>query len=136
MRADLPVGTVSFLFTDVEGSTTLLNELGPADYADALADHRRVLREAFGAHGGVEVDTQGDAIFVAFPTAPGAIEAAAAATQRHRSSSRIPGHAAPTRAYESRHRRRRQPVRSPRRTRTPQNSGANNPCPVDRPHSI
>ena len=81
MRADLPSGTVSFLFTDVDGSTNLLHELGPANYADALADHRRVLREAFGTHGGVEVDTQGDAIFVAFPTAPGAIEAAAAATE-------------------------------------------------------
>ena len=81
MGAHLPSGTVSFLFTDVEGSTNLLHELGPAGYADALADHRRVLREAFGTHGGVEVDTQGDAFFVAFPTAPGAIEAAAAATE-------------------------------------------------------
>ena len=52
---------------------------------------------------------------------------------RHRSSSRIPGHAAPTRAYESRHRRRRQPVRSPRRDPNPAHSGANNVCPLDRP---
>ena len=73
---DLPSGTVSFLFTDVEGSTRLLHELGPADYAAALANHRRVLRNAFSAHGGVEVDTQGDAFFVAFPTAPGALAAA------------------------------------------------------------
>jgi predicted ATPase/class 3 adenylate cyclase len=76
---DLPSGTVTFLYTDVEGSTKLLHELGAAAYAAALAEHRRILREAFGAHGGVEVDTQGDAFFVAFPTAPGALAAAAAA---------------------------------------------------------
>jgi class 3 adenylate cyclase len=76
---DLPSGTVTFLFTDVEGSTNLLHELGEAAYAAALAEHRRILREAFGAHGGVEVDTQGDAFFVAFPTAPGALAAADAA---------------------------------------------------------
>src|SRR5947209_14803677 len=76
---ELPSGTVTFLFTDVEGSTKLLHKLGAAAYAQALADHRRILREAFGAHGGVEVDTQGDAFFVAFPTAPGALAAAAAA---------------------------------------------------------
>ena len=70
----LPSGTVTFLFTDVEGSTKLLHELGEAAYAAALAEHRYILREAFGAHGGVEVDTQGDAFFVAFPTAPGALE--------------------------------------------------------------
>ena len=76
---DLPSGTVTFLFTDVEGSTKLLHELGAAAYAAALAEHRRILREAFGGHGGVEVDTQGDAFFVAFPTAPGALAAAGAA---------------------------------------------------------
>ena len=67
---------MTFLFTDVEGSTKLLHELGPEAYAGALEEHRRVLREAFAAHGGVEVDTQGDAFFVAFPTAPGALGAA------------------------------------------------------------
>jgi predicted ATPase len=72
----LPDGTVTFLFTDVEGSTRLLNELGADRYAAVLAEHRSVLREAFGRHGGVEVDTQGDAFFVAFRTAPGALEAA------------------------------------------------------------
>jgi predicted ATPase len=77
----LPSGTVTFLFTDVEGSTRLLHELGAEGYAAALAEHRRVLREAFAAHGGVEVDTQGDAFFVAFPTAPGALEAARQAQQ-------------------------------------------------------
>ena len=73
---DLPSGTVSFLFTDVEGSTRLLHELGAEGYAQALAGHRRILRDAFTRHGGVEVDTQGDAFFVAFPTAPGALRAA------------------------------------------------------------
>jgi predicted ATPase len=80
--ADLPTGTVTFLFTDVAGSTKLLEELGPTDYAKQLAAHRRILRAAFRAHGGVEVDTQGDAFFVAFPTAPGAVHAAAEAVQR------------------------------------------------------
>src|SRR5216117_562677 len=74
---DLPSGTVTFLFTDIEGSTKLLHELSEEGYAEALAQHRRLLREAFRAHGGVEVDTQGDAFFVAFPTAPGALAAAA-----------------------------------------------------------
>jgi class 3 adenylate cyclase len=76
---ELPSGTVTFLFTDVEGSTRLLHELGQEGYAIALAKHRGVLREAFAANGGVEVDTQGDAFFVAFPTAPGALQAAAQA---------------------------------------------------------
>ena len=57
---DLPSGAVTLLFTDIEGSTRLLHELGDG-YADAIAEHRRVRREAFGAQGGVEVDTQGDA---------------------------------------------------------------------------
>src|SRR5262245_6097573 len=78
---ELPSGTVTFLFTDIEGSTRLLHELGAERYADALMEHRGVLREAFAAHGGVEVDTQGDAFFVAFPTAPGALQAAAASTE-------------------------------------------------------
>jgi predicted ATPase len=81
MRSDLPSGTVTFLFTDVEGSTKLLQELGSEGYAEALAEHRRVLRQAFTAHRGVEVDTQGDAFFVAFPTAPGALAAAAQALE-------------------------------------------------------
>ena len=80
MRTDLPTGTVTFLFTDVEGSTRLLHELGAEGYADALADHRRVIREACSSNGGVEVDTQGDAFFFAFPTAPGALGAASAFT--------------------------------------------------------
>jgi predicted ATPase len=79
---DLPSGTVTFLFTDVEGSTKLLHELGEESYAEALAEHRRVVRDAFGAQGGVEVDTQGDAFFVAFPTAPGALAAATQMRER------------------------------------------------------
>jgi predicted ATPase len=81
MRADLPSGTVTFLFTDVEGSTRLLHELGAEGYAEALAEHRRVVREACAAEGGVEVDTQGDAFFFGFPTAPGALAAASAFTE-------------------------------------------------------
>ena len=81
MGTQLPSGTVTFLFTDVEGSTKLLHAVGAEAYAAALAEHRRVLRDAFGRHGGVEVDTQGDAFFVAFPTAPGALVAAADATR-------------------------------------------------------
>jgi predicted ATPase len=73
---------VTFLFTDVEGSTKLLHDLGAEKYAEALAEHRRVIRAAAAEHGGVEVDTQGDAFFVAFPTAPGALAAAAAARDR------------------------------------------------------
>jgi predicted ATPase len=75
--AELPTGTVTFLFTDVEGSTRLLHELGDA-YADALGEHRKALRECFGRHGGVEVDAQGDAFFVAFARASDALAAAAA----------------------------------------------------------
>jgi predicted ATPase/class 3 adenylate cyclase len=74
--ADLPTGTVTFLFTDIEGSTKLLHALGDG-YAEVLAEHRRVLRDAFEAHGGVEVDTQGDAFFVAFARATDAAAAAA-----------------------------------------------------------
>ena len=87
MRGDLPTDTVTFLFTDIEASTRLLHALGPNDYAHALAEHRRVLRESFAAHGGVEVDTQGDAFFVAFPTAEGAAAAAVAAEERLASGS-------------------------------------------------
>src|SRR5437667_3992862 len=74
----LPSGTVTFLFSDIEGSTLLLRELGD-DYAGLLTEHRRLLRSAFGEHGGVEVDTQGDAFFVAFARASDAAAAALAA---------------------------------------------------------
>jgi predicted ATPase/class 3 adenylate cyclase len=78
---ELPSGTVTFLFTDVEGSTRLLDELGAGGYAEALADHRGVLRGVIASHGGVEVDTQGDAFFVAFSRATDAVAAAAEAQQ-------------------------------------------------------
>ena len=72
----LPRGTVTLLFTDIEGSTRLLEELGDG-YAEVLDEHRRVLRDAFTSHNGVEVDTQGDAFFVAFARATDAVAAAA-----------------------------------------------------------
>ena len=75
---DLPAGTVTFLFTDIEGSTRLLQELGER-YADVLAEHRRKLRDASGARDGVEVDTQGDAFFFAFGSPRDALAAAAEA---------------------------------------------------------
>ncbi len=76
VQPELPTGTVTFLFTDIEGSTRLLQELGDG-YAEVLAEHRRVLREAWRQHEGVEVDTQGDAFFVAFARASDAVAAAA-----------------------------------------------------------
>jgi predicted ATPase len=81
VHEELPTGTVTFLFSDVEGSTTLLHELGAEAYAQALAAHRQVIREACARHDGVEVDTQGDAFFVAFATAPAALAAAAELTE-------------------------------------------------------
>jgi predicted ATPase len=81
MRPDLLSGTVTFLFTDVEGSTRLLHDLGAERYAEALAEHRRLIRDACAREGGVEVDTQGDAFFFAFPTAPGALAAASTLTE-------------------------------------------------------
>jgi predicted ATPase/class 3 adenylate cyclase len=81
VRRDLPSGTITFLFTDVEGSTKLLHSLGAEGYAEALAEHRRLIREACARHDGVEVDTQGDAFFFAFPTAPNAVAAAGEVTE-------------------------------------------------------
>jgi class 3 adenylate cyclase len=78
VRGDLPSGTVTFLFTDIEGSTRLLADLGDATYSEALATHRKLIREASAERGGVEVDTQGDSFFLAFSTAQAAIEAARA----------------------------------------------------------
>jgi predicted ATPase/class 3 adenylate cyclase len=75
VRADLPSGTVTFLFTDVAGSTKLLQEHG-AGYADLLDAHRVAVRAALARHSGVEVDTQGDAFFAAFGRASDAVAAA------------------------------------------------------------
>jgi predicted ATPase/class 3 adenylate cyclase len=83
---DLPTGTVTFLFTDIEGSTRLLQRVGDA-YRGLLATHDRMLRDAITTGGGVEVQTEGDAFFAAFPTAPGALKAAIHAQRamaRHR----------------------------------------------------
>jgi len=76
--AEFPRGTVTFLFTDIEGSTRLLKQLGER-YGSARADHHRLLRAAYQEHEGQEIDTQGDAFFVAFQRAKDAVAAAAAA---------------------------------------------------------
>src|SRR5947208_12638664 len=76
MASGLPTGVVTLLFTDVEGSTRLLRELGD-DYGEALHEHRRRLRAAFAEHEGVEIDTQGDAFFAVFARASNAVGAAA-----------------------------------------------------------
>ncbi len=77
MHQRLPTGTVTFLFTDIEGSTRLLGELGEG-YVAVLAEHHRSLREVWAAHHGIEVDTAGDAFFVAFARASDALAAAEA----------------------------------------------------------
>jgi predicted ATPase/class 3 adenylate cyclase len=73
-----PTGTVTLLFTDIEGSTRLLRRVGDA-YADLLAEHRRLLVEAFERHRGTIVDSEGDAFFVAFASARDAVAGAEAA---------------------------------------------------------
>ena len=75
---ELPTGTVTLLFTDIEGSTRLLRSLGD-DYGTVLRAHRAVLRQAVRGHGGVEFGTEGDACFLAFPAATAALGAAAEA---------------------------------------------------------
>lgn len=73
--AEVPVGTVTLLFSDVEGSTLLLSRLGP-QYAAALDGLRQVQRAAWAAHGGTELGTEGDSFYVVFSTAEGAVTAA------------------------------------------------------------
>jgi class 3 adenylate cyclase len=85
----LPSGTVTFVFSDVEGSTGLLKRLGDS-YGELLAEHRRIVRETFAVHGGVEIDMQGDAFFFAFGGARDAV-AAAVATQRAHAEQSWPG---------------------------------------------
>jgi YVTN family beta-propeller protein len=72
---DLPSGAVTFLFTDIEGSTRLVKQLRDR-YGDVLREHQRLLRAAFEAHAGHEIDTQGDSFFVAFSSARDALLAA------------------------------------------------------------
>jgi class 3 adenylate cyclase len=78
----LPSGTVTFVFSDIEGSTALLKLLGER-YDGVLSDHRRLMRASFTERGGVEIDTQGDAFFFAFPRARDAVEAAVEAQRAH-----------------------------------------------------
>jgi predicted ATPase/class 3 adenylate cyclase len=88
---DLPTGTVTFLFTDIEGSTRLLNELGDG-YGELLGQHHRILREVLARHDGVEVGTEGDAFFMAFERVTDAVNAAARmqrALAEHRNRSGI-----------------------------------------------
>ena len=73
---DLPRGTVTFLFTDIEGSTRILSAVGPERYAELLDLHHALIRTAIAAHRGHEVDTQGDAFFVAFERPRDAVRAA------------------------------------------------------------
>ncbi len=79
---ELPGGTVTFMFTDVEDSTELLKRLGDG-YRDVLTSHRRIIRDAFTARDGIEIDTQGDAFFFAFPRARDAVTAAVEAQRAH-----------------------------------------------------
>src|ERR1041384_4958448 len=79
--AEQPTGTVTLLFTDVEGSTRLLERLGPEQYRESLELHRQLLRDAFARHGGYEVDYEGDAFFIAFGRATDALAAAAESQQ-------------------------------------------------------
>jgi predicted ATPase/class 3 adenylate cyclase len=79
LRQGLPTGTVTFLFTDIEGSTNLLQRLGDRLYSSVLSDQRMILRAAFQEGGGSEIDTQGDAFFVAFARARDAVATAVAA---------------------------------------------------------
>jgi class 3 adenylate cyclase len=72
----LPSGTVTFLFTDIEGSTRLLKTLGRDLYSELLTTHNQLLREAFAEHEGVEIDRKGDAFFAVFPSAAAAVSAA------------------------------------------------------------
>ncbi len=75
---DVPMGTITLLFTDIEGSTLLLQQLGE-QYSRVLAEYRQLLRTAFQRFQGYEVDTQGDAFFFAFARATDALSAAVAA---------------------------------------------------------
>src|SRR5260221_13425751 len=78
MRKDFPTGTVTFLFTDIEGSTRLLQALGE-DYRDVLERHQALIRAALSAHGGVEVGTEGDSFFAVFGSTTDAVAAASEA---------------------------------------------------------
>jgi len=76
-NVSLPTGTVTFLFTDIEGSTRLADALGGAAYGVLLERHRQALRAGFERYGGIEVGTEGDSFFVVFSTPASALSAAA-----------------------------------------------------------
>jgi class 3 adenylate cyclase len=80
---NLPSGTVTFLFSDIEGSTRLLKQLGDEAFRELLATHRRIVRETFGVYHGQEIDTQGDAFFYSFHRAREAVAAAVAVQRAH-----------------------------------------------------
>src|SRR5438067_12132076 len=91
MSTPLPSGTVTFVFTDIEASTRLLQELGD-EYADVSRAHRRIVRDAFGGRGGTEIDTQGDSFFFSFPRARDAVAAAVDAQRALREQDWPRGH--------------------------------------------
>jgi class 3 adenylate cyclase len=72
----MPVRAFTFLFTDLEGSTALLRRVGQSVYARALADHHAIIRSGLAAHGGREIDTQGDAFFAVFASPTACVAAA------------------------------------------------------------
>jgi class 3 adenylate cyclase len=80
---NLPSGTVTFVFSDIEGSTSLLKQLGDGGYAELLATHRRLMRDTFAAYDGQEIDTQGDAFFYSFARARQAVAAAIEVQRAH-----------------------------------------------------
>ena len=82
--------TLTFLFTDIEGSTALLRRLGDDVYAQVLAGHHALIRSALAAHGGRKIDTQGDAFFAVFSSPRGCAAAVLAMRGRWR---RMPGRA-------------------------------------------
>jgi DNA-binding NarL/FixJ family response regulator/class 3 adenylate cyclase len=82
--AQLPTGTVTFLFTDVEDSTGLVRDLGDA-YGTLISDHRALVRGAAGARGGHEIDCRGDEFFLAFAQPRDAVETALAIQREHQS---------------------------------------------------
>jgi class 3 adenylate cyclase len=90
--AELPTGTVTFVFSDIERSTQLLRDLGRERYGEVLARHNELLRNAFVTAGGIEIDRQGDAFFAVFPSASAAVRGAVEA-QRALAGEQWPDHA-------------------------------------------
>jgi DNA-binding NarL/FixJ family response regulator/class 3 adenylate cyclase len=88
---ELPTGTVTFVFTDIEGSTRLVRELGDA-YVRVIADHRRLVREALREHDGYEIDSRGDEFFLAFERPADALETAIAIQRNHQAHEWPEGH--------------------------------------------